>query len=104
MADMAPYLYPVGMIEAVPPVESLPLMVRFRNYLKQLAFRVFVYLVIYLLISIATIGPCFWYWFEATYVGGDRWIAKFYAPLLWLCDNCWPLSWLVNQYIDWWIK
>ncbi len=96
--------YSVVMNEVVPPAESLPMSVRFRNYLKELALRIVVYLVLYLLISIATIGPFFWYWFEATYVGGERWIAKFYAPLLWLCDSCPPLSWLVNHYVDWWIK
>lgn len=92
------------MNEPVPQTEPLPTMVRFRNYLKHLALRVIIYLFFYLLISIATIGPCFWYWFEATYVGGDRWIAKFYAPLVWLCDHLEWLGWLVNKYVDWWIK
>ena len=52
----------------------------------------------------ATIGPFFWFWFEACYVGGPVWIAKFYTPLVWLCDHCPPLSWLVNQYVNWWIR
>lgn len=81
----------------------VPRSVRIRRYLRQLALRVLVYVAAYLLIAILTIGPCFWYWFGAIYMGGPRWIAKFYAPLLWLCELCWPLCWLVNQYINWWI-
>ena len=36
-------------------------------------------------------------------VDGSIWIAKFYAPLLWLCDHVGWLSYLVNSYINWWI-
>ena len=96
--------YPVPMNENVAPVVNLPLPVRFRQYLRQLAYRIALYLLIYLVVSILTIGPCFWYWFEATYVNGPRWVAKFYAPLLWLCDHIWPLNWFVNHYINWWIQ
>jgi hypothetical protein len=74
------------------------------QYLGHLAYRVFIYLVMYLLISIATIGPCFWTWHDATFGTGPRWVARFYAPLLWLCDHFPPLSWTVNTYIDWWIR
>lgn len=77
--------------------------VRFRRYLRQLAIRVVVYLVLYFVGAIVTIGPCFWSWHEATFVNGPRWIAKFYAPLVWICDRCPPLSWLVNLYVNWWI-
>jgi len=68
-----------------------------------LAFRILIYILAYLFISIVTIGPCYWYWFEATYANGPRWIAKFYAPLKWLCDHWEFLSQLVNQYVRWWI-
>ncbi|MBS0204552.1 MAG: hypothetical protein JSS49_16740 [Planctomycetes bacterium] len=82
---------------------ELPWPVRFRQYLRHLAIRICIYLFVYLALAILTIGPCFWYWFEATYANGPRWIAKFYAPLLWLCDHVWPIGWLVNQYVNWWI-
>ena len=88
-----------------PPVTAaLSLPVRFKRYLRDLAFRMVIYLLFYLLISIATIGPCFWSWHEAMYAGGQSWIAKIYAPLVWLCDACEPVGWLVNEYVDWWIK
>ena len=91
------------MNETASPTENPPLGVRFKRYLRQLAFRILVYLLAYLGISIVTIGPCFWYWHEATFVNGPTWIAKFYAPLVWLCDHFWPLGWLVNKYVNWWI-
>jgi hypothetical protein len=81
-----------------------PLPIRVRKYLQQLAVRVMVYLLMYFLISVATIGPFFWTWFESTYVSGPRWVQRFYAPLLWLCDRISWLSWLVNKYVDWWIR
>lgn len=80
------------------------LLIRVSNYLQQLAMRVVVYLLLYFLISVATIGPFFWIWFESVYVSGPRWIQRFYAPLLWLCDRIGWLSWLVNKYVDWWIR
>jgi len=86
-----------------PPEEKLSFNDRARRYLKSLAFRILVYLAIYFVVSVVSIGPCFWYWFEATYVNGPRWIARFYAPLLWLCDHIEPLGRWVNLYIRWWI-
>ena len=91
------------MNEKTSPAENPPLWFRFMRYLRQLAFRLLVYLVAYLVISILTIGPFFWYWFEAQYINGPTWIAKFYAPLVFLCDRIGPLGWLVNQYVNWWI-
>jgi hypothetical protein len=98
--------YPVRMNENASTSDDPPLppLVRFRRYLWQLVVRIVIYVLIYLAIAIVTIGPCFWYWFEATYVNGAIWVAKFYAPLLWLCDRIWPLGWFVNHYINWWIK
>lgn len=85
------------------PAQQQPLRGRIKQYLRQLAVRIVIYLLAYLFIAIVTIGPCFWYWYEATYVNGPRWIAKFYAPLVWLCDHCAPLSRLVNLYVRWWV-
>ncbi|MBI1346466.1 hypothetical protein GC163_09265 [bacterium] len=58
-----------------------------------------VFFVIYTL----SIGPCFWYWFEATYVDGSKWWVVFYFPLVLLCDLIPPLGELVNWYIRLWI-
>jgi hypothetical protein len=80
-----------------------PPSIRIKRYLKQLAVRILIYLTAYVLIASLTIGPMFWYWFDAVYVGGPVWIAKFYAPLLWLCEHLGWLGYLVNSYINWWI-
>lgn len=85
------------------PAQKQSLRGRIKLYLRQLAIRIVIYLFAYLAIAIVTIGPCFWHWYEATYVNGPRWIAKFYAPLVWLCDHCPPLSRLVNLYVRWWV-
>ena len=83
--------------------EQPPLSIRIKRYLRQLAVRVLIYLAAYVVIASLTIGPMFWYWLGAVHVGGSIWIAKFYAPLLWLCDHVGWLSYLVNGYINWWI-
>lgn len=83
--------------------EKPPLSIRIKLYLRQLALRVMIYLAVYFVVSVVTIGPLFWYWFEAAHVDGNKWIAKFYAPLLWLCEHSEWLSYLVNRYINWWI-
>jgi hypothetical protein len=80
-----------------------PVSIRIKRYLKRFAIHVVIYLAAYLTIAILTIGPMFWCWFEAVYLNGSIWVAKFYAPLLWLCDHCDWLSDLVNGYINWWI-
>lgn len=83
--------------------EPLPISARFKQYLRGLVFRVLIYLTVYFVIAFLTIGPFFWSWYAAVHVHGSIWVAKFYAPLLWLCDHCEPLSRLVNAYIRWWI-
>jgi hypothetical protein len=96
--------YSGGMDEQESPLPPpLPWSVRVRRYFKRLVVRVLIYLLAYLLMSMLTIGPMFWYWFEAVHADGSIWVAKFYAPLLWLCDHCNWLSELVNRYINWWI-
>ena len=83
--------------------EKLPVSTRVKRYLRGLAFRLVIYLAVYFVIAFVTIGPCFWYWYGAVHVHGSIWVAKFYTPLVWLCDRCEPLSRLVNAYIRWWI-
>jgi len=76
---------------------------RIRNSALEFLKRLCVYLLIYLFASIISIGPMFWVWYEAVYVNGSVLVAKFYAPLVWLCDHIPWLSELVNRYINWWI-
>jgi hypothetical protein len=45
----------------------------------------------------------FWWWYEANYLDGPRWIAAFYLPLLIVCDTISPFGDLVNWYINLWI-
>lgn len=63
----------------------------------------FLYFVVYLVISGLSIGPLFWVWFGAVYVDGPKWFARLYMPLAFLCEICPPLGWLVNSWINWWI-
>lgn len=64
---------------------------------------VFVYFVIYVVVSGVTIGPLFWYWFGSMYADGPKWFARLYFPLVYLCELCPPLRWLVNEWVNWWI-
>ena len=52
-----------------PPPLSLSL--RIKTYLRQLALRVGIYLCAYFVIAVVTIGPLFWFWFQAVYVQGS---------------------------------
>lgn len=64
---------------------------------------VFLYILIYIVVSAISIGPLFWTWFGAVYCDGPKWIARLYLPLALACEICPPLSWLVNAWINWWI-
>lgn len=72
---------------------------RVRRYLLKSAVQLGICFLLYAL----SIGPMFWYWFQSFYVGGPKWIAKFYMPLLLLCSVCPPIGTLVNWYINLWI-
>ena len=50
-----------------------------------------------------SIGPMFWYWWDAVYVGGPSWVYLFYGPLVILAEYCPPFRDLINVYINWWI-
>ena len=56
----------------------------------------------YLSLYVASIGPMFWYWYEANHLGGMEPIYAFYYPLLMLCEIEWIRD-LVNAYIRFWI-
>ena len=67
--------------------------------LRNLGVRLAIYWAIYTL----SIGPMFWWWYEATFLDGHRWIAAFYFPLLFACDRIDWFGDLVNWYINLWI-
>jgi len=64
--------------------------------------RSLVHLVVFLILYVLSIGPMFWIWYEAHYIGGSKWIAAFYEPLRRATQI--PLFRdLINDYINWWI-
>ena len=63
----------------------------------------FLYLVVYVIVSGFLIGPLFWVWFGAVHVDGPKWLARLFQPLAIMCDYCPPLKWLVNAWVNWWI-
>ena len=89
--------YPAGMSQ------DSPLPVPILSHLRGLVMRLVIYCVVYLFVSVATIGPMFWYWFADVHVHGSGWIGKFYAPLVWFCDHIESLRYVVNVYVNWWI-
>ena len=58
--------------------------------------------VVGLCLYVFSIGPMFWYWYEAENMGGNFLIRAFYMPLRLLCAIPIVQDWL-NQYINWWI-
>ena len=70
-----------------------------RGLLRDLCF----YLLIYILVAGLSIGPFFWSWHAAVYADGSKWIARFYQPLVFLCQICPPLRWLINEWVNFWI-
>jgi hypothetical protein len=63
----------------------------------------FLYCVLYLVISGISIGPMFWVWFGAAYADGPKWVYRVYQPLALLCEICPPLGRLINAWVNWWI-
>lgn len=49
-----------------------------------------------------SIGPMFWTWYGARYVGGSRWVITFYAPLQYACEVNPYFGDCVDAYIMWW--
>jgi hypothetical protein len=78
-----------------PAPQPRPWRIRCRNF----CVRLTVYWVLYTL----SIGPMFWWWFEASYLDGPKWIFVFYLPLLVACEYIGPFGDFVNWYINLWI-
>ncbi len=84
---------------AAPAPNAAPQPIAWRRKLRNFGVRLAIYGVIYTL----SIGPMFWWWYEAAFLDGNRWIAAFYYPLLWACDHVAWFGDLVNRYINLWI-
>lgn len=57
---------------------------------------------IFWLVYTLSIGPMFWTWYGAVFVGGSRWIVAFYAPLQYACEIVPYYGNWVDAYIWWW--
>ena len=77
----------------------IPISFRIQRFLRRLAIQLPIILVLYVL----SIGPMYWYWFEAYHLGGSTFIAKLYLPLLIVCKKVDFISDWVNWYIGLWI-
>ncbi len=64
---------------------------------------VFLYFLVYLIVSGVSIGPMFWVWYGAMFADGPKWVARFYLPLAFLCEICPPLCRIINDWVNWWI-
>lgn len=58
--------------------------------------------IIGLIVYVYSIGPMFWFWYEAENMGGNPLVRVIYAPLRLLCVIPQVQDWL-NNYINWWI-
>ena len=59
-------------------------------------------IVIALVLYVLSIGPMFWFWYEAENMGGWPIMRLIYFPLRLLCRFEIVEEWL-NEYINWWI-
>jgi hypothetical protein len=84
-------------------MDPLEPQVRRRRRLSRYLVRFAIQIPIFLTLYVASIGPMFWHWYRAHYMGGSPYVAMFYYPLLRLCQESDSLRYLVNIYIDWWI-
>ena len=55
-----------------------------------------------LILYVFSIGPMFWFWYEAENMGGNPLVRVIYVPLRLLCVIPQVEDWL-NNYINWWI-
>lgn len=55
-----------------------------------------------LAVYVFSIGPMFWQWYEAEFLGSSPLLRVFYAPLRLACGIPLVEDWL-NRYINWWI-
>jgi hypothetical protein len=58
--------------------------------------------VVFWVIYTLSIGPMYWTWFGAAYVGGSHWVIAFYSPLQTACEYVPYYGEWVESYIWWW--
>lgn len=69
--------------------------------IRQRSLRIGIRFLVFCVLYVLSIGPMYWYWYEARFIGGNYWIAALYEPLLQAC-RIEPVGDLVNWYIDLW--
>jgi hypothetical protein len=62
-----------------------------------------VWVVVFLVLYVYSIGPMFWLWYEAENMGGSPVLRAFYTPLKLLCLGSTTFENFLNRYISWWI-
>ena len=78
-----------------PMTTEVPFRARVARFLKRVGIRLGVFLLLYVL----SIGPMYWKWYEARFVGGNYWIVAFYEPLV-QAQRVQP----VGDFLDWYIE
>ncbi len=63
--------------------------------------RRIVQLAVFLVLYVLSIGPMYWLWYEAKYLGGSRMIVALYEPLTQACRVPFVKD-IVDDYISWW--
>ena len=54
------------------------------------------------LVYVFSFGPMYWHWYRAMYLGGDPFLVRLYAPLIWLGQFEY-ISDCLDWYLQWWI-
>ncbi len=73
----------------------------FRRRVARFMLRVGIRLCVFLVLYALSIGPMYWQWYEARFVGGNYWVAAFYEPLLQVA-RIEPVGEFLSWYIDLW--
>jgi len=86
--------------ESSPAAENEATTVR---WIRDFLLRVYCRLLIMCTLYVLSIGPMFWYWYDARHMGqGSRAVVYFYGPLAVACENFKPLDDWVAWYINLW--
>lgn len=64
--------------------------------------RIGIRLLVFLLLYVLSIGPMYWSWYEARFVGGNYWVAALYEPLS-QASRIEPVGEFLDWYIELWI-
>ena len=70
--------------------------------LKNRLLRAYCWCLILGLLYLLSIGPGFWFWYDANYLGRNPTIELVYRPLVAACEVCKPLDDFVLWYVELW--